>query len=209
MFIISCNVHSISLARNNRWHHPPQPLEFCRQLLTPISSMSECAPALSPAKSSRRLEPLDLTSRDTRTLLRDPDFQAIPDRNSQMAFLADFIPEQCYDTVNDTRLSAIYEISVGNVRKIRCSQRKRNQSDRVRLVILPFWWRAKHPNRSELVGPRCSQCISPHKEASGTNSTCSRKGIDFRMVASLSQSTSKCSHHDDRSSQGPIRDWSE
>jgi hypothetical protein len=90
--------------------------------------MSECFPALSPAELSRRLKPLDLTSRDTRTLLRDPDFQAIPDRNSQVAFLADFIPEQCYDTVNNTRLSAIYEISVGTVRKIRCSQRKRNQT---------------------------------------------------------------------------------
>jgi hypothetical protein len=45
-----------------------------------------------------------------------------------MAFLADFIPEQCYVTVNHKRLSAIYDISFGNVLKIRCSQRKRDQS---------------------------------------------------------------------------------
>jgi hypothetical protein len=93
--------------------------------------MSERAPALTPTELSVRLQPLGLSARDLRALLHDPDFQEISDRNSQLIFISYFIPEQCFITMNDKKLSDIYQISPGNVRKIRFKTRNHDENSPV------------------------------------------------------------------------------
>jgi DNA-binding NarL/FixJ family response regulator len=74
-----------------------------------------------------------MTGRDIRALLHDADFRAIPDRNSQMLFLREFAAEQCFVLINDETLAEIYDISLGNVKKIRCNARRRQQNPSSRL----------------------------------------------------------------------------
>jgi hypothetical protein len=93
-----------------------------------IFLVSEPTPALGPQELILRPEPLGLTARDIRALLHNPDFQAISDRNSQMAIVEQCVPGQCYITINDKKLSAKYGISVGRVRKIRCFSKKNSES---------------------------------------------------------------------------------
>jgi hypothetical protein len=83
--------------------------------------MSERVSALLAAELFHELEPLGLTARNIRTLLRNPDFQVIPDRTH-------FIREQCCITIKDKEISTVYDISVSNVRKSHYLATKHSQS---------------------------------------------------------------------------------
>jgi hypothetical protein len=91
--------------------------------------MCKRAPALPLNELSRKLHPLGFAARDLRALLRDPELLTIADRNSQMFFLSRYIPEQCYISLNDKKLAEIYEISIGNVRKLRFLAKQRNEDN--------------------------------------------------------------------------------
>jgi hypothetical protein len=60
-------------------------------------------------------------------LLHDPDFRAIPDRHSQILFLRKVVPEQCFISINNKTLVEIDDVSLGNVKKIRCNACCRQQ----------------------------------------------------------------------------------
>jgi DNA-binding NarL/FixJ family response regulator len=81
----------------------------------------------------QRLQRTVMSGRDIRALLHDSDFRAIPDRNSQMLFLREFAADQCFVSINDKILAEIYEISLGNVKKIRCNAHRRQQDPSPRL----------------------------------------------------------------------------
>jgi hypothetical protein len=66
-----------------------------------------------------------MSERDIRAMLHDPEFQAIVDRNSQLIFLQKHAIDECNVSMNDKKLAAIYQISEGHVRCIRCIARKR------------------------------------------------------------------------------------
>jgi hypothetical protein len=86
------------------------------------------APALPLPLLLQRLERTALSGRDIRALLQNPDFRAIPDRNSQMLFLRNFADEECFVSINDKTLAEAYDIGLGNVKKIRCKARQREST---------------------------------------------------------------------------------
>jgi hypothetical protein len=67
-----------------------------------------------------------MNARDIRALLHDSEFQRISDRNSQMLFLRQFALDECSLSINNKALARVFEISEGNVRKIRCLARQRD-----------------------------------------------------------------------------------
>jgi transposase len=77
---------------------------------------------------SRRLEGTQLTARDIRALMHDPEFQAITDRNAQLVFLKKYAALECGFSINPKQLASIYDISVGHVRNLLCAARKREES---------------------------------------------------------------------------------
>jgi transposase len=68
-----------------------------------------------------------LTARDICVLTHNPEFQAITDRNSQLAFTKNYAAEKCGVSLNGKKFAAIYEISVGHVKKhIRAVRQQRD-----------------------------------------------------------------------------------
>jgi hypothetical protein len=65
-----------------------------------------------------------LNARDICALLHNPEFQSIPDRNSQIIFLREFAFEKCFAHINDKTLAIIYQKTQSNVRKLFCKSRK-------------------------------------------------------------------------------------
>jgi hypothetical protein len=68
-----------------------------------------------------------MSARDVRAMLHNPEFQAIVDRNSQLIFLQRYVINKCNVPLNDKKPAAIYQISEGHVRHIRCVTRKREE----------------------------------------------------------------------------------
>jgi hypothetical protein len=60
-------------------------------------------------------------------MFHDPEFQAIVDRSSQLIFLQKYAIGECNVSMNDKKFAAIYQISEGHVRHIRCVARKREE----------------------------------------------------------------------------------
>jgi hypothetical protein len=65
-----------------------------------------------------------LNARDIRALLHNPEFQSIPDRNSQIVFLPEFALEKCFAHINDKTIATIYQKTESKVRKLFCRSRK-------------------------------------------------------------------------------------
>jgi hypothetical protein len=68
-----------------------------------------------------------MSARDVRAMFHDPQFQAIRDRNSQLLFLAKYARDECFISINDRKLSEVYEISEGHIRRLRCVARKKEE----------------------------------------------------------------------------------
>jgi hypothetical protein len=78
-----------------------------------------------------------MTGRDIRALLHNPDFRAIPDRNSQMLFLRKFPGEQCFVLIIDKTLAEIYDIKIGKVKKVSCNARHQQENPIPRFAYPP------------------------------------------------------------------------
>jgi hypothetical protein len=81
----------------------------------------------------RRLMKTMLSGHDIRAPLHDVELQQIEDRNSQMLFMPRSVANKRLVSMNDKMLADVYDINVGNVKKIRCvaGQRCRAESGRV------------------------------------------------------------------------------
>jgi hypothetical protein len=82
-------------------------------------------PALSLVQLKQRLEATELTARDIRFLFYPPEFQSVSDRNSQIMFLHASAFKSCVVDLSDAVLAFVFEMTPGNVRKVRCTFRKR------------------------------------------------------------------------------------
>jgi hypothetical protein len=76
---------------------------------------------------ARRLEPSGISARDVQPMVHDPEFQAISDRNSQPLFLQQYAANECYVSLNHRKLAEIDQISEGQIRRLRCIARKKQQ----------------------------------------------------------------------------------
>jgi hypothetical protein len=65
-----------------------------------------------------------LNARDIRDLLHIPEFQSIPDCNSQIVFLPEFALEKYFAHINDKTIAIIYQKMESKVRKLFCRSRK-------------------------------------------------------------------------------------
>ena len=65
-----------------------------------------------------------LSGQDLRAIFRNDDFRACSSRNDQVAFLKEFLPQNCFISCNAKLISTLFNISEGNVRKIFSKLRK-------------------------------------------------------------------------------------
>ena len=72
-----------------------------------------------------------VTARDLRAMFKDDGFIKCSSRNDQLIFARSFLKEVCYISANNKLLAILFNISDGNVRKILCKARKKqNQNGR-------------------------------------------------------------------------------
>jgi hypothetical protein len=66
-----------------------------------------------------------MPAHDMCAMFHDLEFQAIPNRNSQLLFLQQYTANKCYISLNDRKLAEIYEISEGHVKQLHCVAREK------------------------------------------------------------------------------------
>jgi hypothetical protein len=148
--------------------------------------MSETTTALGPQELILRPEPLGFTAHDIRALFHNPDFQAISDRDSQMALLEQCVPGQCYVTINDKELSAKYGISVDSVRKIHCFTEKNTEFTPAHIGSqFALTGAQKDEILRNLLARAPRWPFSPQGQVSRQNPTDLRKALTYGWVSGL------------------------
>ena len=82
-----------------------------------------------------------VSARDIRAMFRDEGFLQCDSRNAQLVFASSFLPNHCFVSANHKILSILFNVSLGNVRKILCKARKTPQN-----VGRPFIFNEKEEN---------------------------------------------------------------
>jgi hypothetical protein len=90
--------------------------------------MSDPSQALPAIVLTRKLEGTKLTAREIRTLTHDAEFQAIADRNSRLVFGRNDAAFECGLSINAKEAASAYDVTVGHVKKLLHTQRKRKES---------------------------------------------------------------------------------
>jgi hypothetical protein len=80
----------------------------------------------------QRLQGASLSARDIAFLSHNPEFQSIPNRNSQTIFLREFERHKCFADINDKDFIITCQMTQGNVRQLLSQARKHAESPDVR-----------------------------------------------------------------------------